>query len=338
MRELSIAGRRIADDEPPYMVAEVGHNHQGSVALAKRIFDAAARAGADAVKLQKRDNRTLFTPAFYDSPYDSPHAFGATYGAHREALEFGWVEYTELKAYAESLNLHFFATAFDIPSADFLVRLGVPAIKIASGDLTNTPLLRYIAGLGIPVLLSTGGGAMADVDRAMAALDGTPAAILQCTAAYPCSEAALNLRVIETYRQRFQLEVAGISDHSEGITAAPAAVALGARVFEKHFTVDRTMKGSDQAFSLDEAAMTAYVNGIRGAWLALGDGVKAPCRMEAAPLRKMAKSPYWGPFGPVLQSPADGLPAWKIDKFSQGRFLREPLADGQVITSTGVLG
>ena len=354
MRELVIAGRRIADDTDPFIVAEVGSNHQGSVETCKLLFRAAADCGVDAVKLQKRSNRDLFTPAFFNSPYNSQHAFGATYGAHREALEFDFEQYTELKAYAESLGLIFFATAFDIPSAGFLHRLGVPAFKVASGDLTNTTLLQHLAAFGLPMIVSTGGGTLEDVKRANLvwfdafpdSLVRLPVAYLQCTAAYRCEPHEMNLRVIETYRAQFPNIVTGLSDHQNGIAMGPVAFALGARIFEKHFTLNRTWKGSDHAFSLEPAGMRKYVRDLKRTAEALGDGVKRVYESEKAPIRKMAKSPvvlhtveagYALDAGDVaLQSPADGLPAWKADKF-YGRPLQETLRAGQVIDSTGVI-
>ena len=352
MRELTISGRRIADDAPAFVVAEIGQNHQGSVETAKLLFRAAADCGCDAVKLQKRESRTLYTPAFYNAPYNSLHAFGHTYGQHREALEFDGDQYTELKAYAESLGLVFFATAFDIPSADFLHKLGVPAFKVASGDLTNTPLLRHIAGFGLPMIVSTGGGTLEDVARAfreaiLGSVDGAIfLAFLQCTAAYPCEPHEMNIRVIETYRQRFPGTVIGLSDHQNGIAMGPVAFALGARIFEKHFTLNRTWKGSDHAFSLEPAGMRKYVRDLKRVAVALGDGVKRVYESEKPPIRKMAKSPVMlhtveagytvSADDLALQSPADGLPAWKSEKF-YGRTVSETLAAGRVLDTTGVL-
>src|SRR5262245_42691210 len=166
MRRLKIADRAIDDGSDCYVIAEIGHNHQGNLETAKQMFRVAKDCGADAVKLQKRENRTLFTRAAFDKPYANENSFGASYGEHREALEFGWFEYAELKAYAESLGVHFFATAFDFASADFLANLDVPAFKIASGDLKNVPLLRHVAQFQKPMILSTGGGTMEDVTRA----------------------------------------------------------------------------------------------------------------------------------------------------------------------------
>ena len=156
MRELTIDGRRIADDTACFVIAEIGHNHQGSVEKARELFVLAKQAGVDAVKLQKRDNRRLFTRELYDSPYDNENSFGPTYGAHREALELDRGAYEELQAWARELGLVFFATAFDEASADLLEELDIPAYKIASGDLRNTPLLRRVASFGKPMIVSTG--------------------------------------------------------------------------------------------------------------------------------------------------------------------------------------
>ncbi|MFL6029292.1 MAG: N-acetylneuraminate synthase family protein, partial [Gaiellaceae bacterium] len=151
MRRLVIDGVAIGDDEPCYVIAEVGHNHQGDVVQAKRLIDAAKDCGASAVKLQKRSNRSLYTREFYEQPYDNELSFGRTYGEHREALELDADAYRELLSYARDVEVTLFATAFDFESADLLGELGVPAFKFASGDLTNTPLQRHVAAFGKPM-------------------------------------------------------------------------------------------------------------------------------------------------------------------------------------------
>ena len=198
----------------------------------------AKQAGVDAVKLQKRDNRRLFTRALYDSAYDNENSFGPTYGAHREALELDRGAYVELQACARELGLVFFATAFDEASADLLSELDVPAYKIASGDLRNTPLLRHVAAIGKPLIVSTGGATIEDVDRAVETVTAInpQLCLLQCTASYPASVEELELGVIATYRERYPELVVGLSDHQDGIAMAPVAYMLGARVIEKHFT------------------------------------------------------------------------------------------------------
>jgi sialic acid synthase len=288
LRELVIDGTRIADDTDAYVIAEIGHNHQGNLDLCKRMFQAAKDAGCNAVKLQKRDNKTLYSPEFYNSPYNSENSFGATYGEHREALEFGYDQYCDLRDYSEQLGISFFATAFDVFSADFLNSLGVPAFKIASGDLTNVDLLNHVSQFKAPLIISTGGGTMKEVGRAYDLCH--PGAIMQCTSGYPASYKELNLSVIETFHYAFPKSVIGFSDHSNGISMAPIAYALGARIFEKHFTLDRTMKGTDQAMSLEPSGMRKMVRDLKRARLALGDGIKRRYQSEAIPLAKQWKN------------------------------------------------
>ena len=190
-RSFTMGAATITDDSAAYVVAEIGANHQGDVETAKKMIQAAALAGADAVKFQKRDNQALFTPEAYNAPYASENAFGATYGEHREALEFGKDEYIELMKEAKAQGVEFFATPWDFPSVDFLEDLDVPAYKVASCDLTNTPLLSYIAQTGRPTIISTGGGTLEAVDRAVEIVQGagTQLAVMQCTSGYPRSSA-----------------------------------------------------------------------------------------------------------------------------------------------------
>lgn len=291
MRSLLIDGVRLSDESDCYVIAEVGHNHQGSVARCRELFRVAKECGADAVKLQKRDNRSLYTRAMYDKPYDNENSFGSTYGEHREALEFGRDEYVELQRYSRELGLTFFATAFDIPSADFLAELDMPAYKIASGDLRTLPLLAHVARIGKPMIVSTGGATLEDIERAYEIIVpmNPQLAFLQCTAAYPAAAEDLNLRVITTLRERFPEMVVGLSDHENGIALAVAAYVLGARIVEKHFTLNHTDKGTDHAFSLEPIGMRKLVRDLRRTRVALGDGVKHPVPSERQPLLKMGK-------------------------------------------------
>jgi len=344
VRELVIDGRRISDDTSCFVIAEIGHNHQGSLERAQELFVAARDCGVDAVKLQKRDNRTLFTRAQYDAPYDNENSFGPTYGAHREALELDAAAYAELAALARELGLVFFATAFDEPSADVLAGLDLPAYKIASGDLRNTPLLRHVAAIGKPMIVSTGGATIEDVDRAVeAVLPINPqVCLLQCTAAYPAAVEELNLQVITTLRERYPELVIGLSDHQDGIAMSVAAYMLGARVLEKHFTLSHTLKGTDHAFSLMPEGMRKLVRDLKRIPAALGDGVKRPLPSEEAPLRKMGKQlvaaralPAGHELGPgdlVARSPAgDGLPPYELGALV-GRVLARPLEADQSVT------
>jgi sialic acid synthase len=343
-RQLTIADRVISDDSAPYVIAEIGHNHQGDLQTAKDIFRAAAENGAAAVKLQKRDNRALFTREMFDKPYDNENSFGATYGEHREALEFDKSEYQELAAEAARLNVTFFATAFDIPSADFLAELQMPAYKISSGDLKNTPLLTRVASIGKPMVISTGGATMEDVQRAYDVIlpINTQLCILQCTSGYPAVNAELDLRVIATFREHFPDAVIGYSGHDNGIAMPLAAYMLGARVIEKHFTLSRSMKGTDHSFSLEPVGMKKMVRDLERVQLALGDGRKKVYASEASPMLKMGKKLVVTrdlPAGHVLaaadvtaKSPGDGLPPYRLDEILGKALTRELHADDAVTT------
>ena len=341
-RHLIIGSKVIDDDSDCYVIAEIGHNHQGSVEKAKEMFRAAKECGVNAVKLQKRDNRTLFTREMYMTPYDNENSFGSTYGAHREALEFGRDEYVELKRYAAELGLTMFATAFDFRSADFLAELDMPAFKIASGDLKNTPLLKYVAQIGKPMIVSTGGGTIEDVQRAYFTVMSVnrQLCILQCTASYPVEPENMNLRVITSYRERFPDIVIGLSDHQNGIALADVAYVLGARVIEKHFTLNRAWKGTDHAFSLEPVGMRKMVRDLRRTHAALGDGIKRMLPEEAKPLFKMAKKLVASralPPGHILtlddialKSPNDGLPPYELGNVV-GKVLRRALMEDETL-------
>jgi sialic acid synthase len=343
-RRLTIDRVDITDVGDCYVIAEIGHNHQGDVEKAKQLIRAAKECGADAVKLQKRSNRTLYTRAYYDQPYDNEFSFGSTYGAHREALELSVEDYRELQAYARGQGIAFFATAWDVESADLLAELDVPAFKIASGDLLNTPLQRHVASFGKPIFLSTGGGTMDDVERAVETIlpINEQVCVLQCTAAYPAATEDLNLRVITTLRARFPGLVVGLSDHQSGISMALVAYMLGARVIEKHFTLDHALKGTDHAFSLMPDGLRRLVRDLRRIEPALGDGVKRPLPVEARPLEKMGKKLVAArdlDLGHVLtrndiaiKSPADGgLPPYELDRLV-GRRLRRPVGFEDLLT------
>jgi N-acetylneuraminate synthase/sialic acid synthase len=292
MRQLVIDGRIINDSTDCFVTAEVGHNHMGKLDVALEMVKVAKECGADAVKLQKRNNRTLFASEILNQPYDHPNSYGATYGEHRDYLEFGETEYKELAAYSKKVGILFFSTAFDHESADFLEKLDMPLYKLASADIKNTPLLKHVAGFKKPMILSSGGATLDDVKRAhdIVAKFHNNFAILQCTAAYPCEFEQLDLKVIETFRKEFPNTLIGLSDHDNGIAMAPVAYVLGARFIEKHFTLNRANKGTDHAFSLEPIGLRKMVRDLKRTRVALGDGAKKQYPNEVKPLLKMAKS------------------------------------------------
>ena len=344
MRELRIADHVVDDESDAYVIAEVGHNHQGSVEKCMELFRAAKECGCDAVKLQKRHNRSLYTRAMYEKPYDNDFSFGPTYGLHRERLELSDLDYATLRQYATELGLDFLATAFDQPSAEFLAEVDVAAFKIASGDINNVPLLRQVAGYGKPVVLSTGTAGMDEVRAAFDTVDAVnpQVVLLQCTATYPAEFAELNLNVIRTFRDEFPTSVVGASLHDSGIAMAAVAYVLGARVIEKHFTLNRAARGTDHAFSLEPVGMRKMVRDLRRTRVALGDGVKRMYASEAAARVKMGKSLYAArplPAGTVIalddlaiKSPGGFLPPSRIERVIGARLLRD-LAEEEPITA-----
>ena len=345
---MKILNREITRESAPYLIGEIGHNHQGDVKRAMSMMSTLLAAGFHAGKLQKRSNRAMFTSSLYNSPYSGHNSYGDTYGEHREKLEFGKSDYKTLIEWGEEIGLHFFATAFDEEAADFLMDLAMPAFKIASGDIVNTPLLRKVANLGRPLFVSTGGASLEDVKRAVdLILPLNPQlCILQCTASYPCPPEGtgydvFNLRVIQTYLKAFPDCVIGFSDHQSGIAFGPAAVALGATVFEKHVTFDRAAKGTDHPFSLEPVGQKKYARDIQRTYEALNDGVKRRFDCENAPLRKMAKSIYASediPHGAIitrsmlsLKTPADGLPPYLLESII-GRKTKRFIGKEELIT------
>lgn len=319
MRSIILDGKTYSDDSLPFVIAEIGHNHQGDLDTALKMIRAAKDSGASAVKLQKRKNSDLFTPDFFNSPYVSENAYGETYGLHREALELSEDEYLACQREAEKCGITFFATAFDFASAEFLNEIGVPLFKVASGDLTNHPLLEKLAAFKKPIILSTGGATIADIDAATRVLQAGKAnfALLQCTAGYPPAPEEANLRVIEKLRADYPEIVVGYSGHDSGVIYSVVAYVLGARIIEKHFTLDRTMKGTDHAFSLEPRGMKKMTDEFVSVGKALGNGIKIRYPSEEGPLRKMGKMIVASrnlTAGTVIEkshlefrSPADGL-------------------------------
>lgn len=342
MKKNSFDVSKFRGGDKAFVIAEIGHNHRGSLETARKLFLEAKNAGADAVKLQKRDNRSLFTSKLYDQVYDNPNSYGRTYGEHREALEFGRDEYLVLMAYAKVIDILFFSTPFDFRSLEFLAELGMPAYKIASADLFHTPLLKKIAEIGKPMFLSTGGGTMTDIRRACDTIlpINNQLSILHCTAAYPVDPADMNLNVITELLKEYPDQTIGLSDHENGIDAASLAYIMGARVFEKHFTLNRSWKGTDHAFSLEPRGLRQLVRNLNRIPLMLGDGQKRLMESEKKPLTKMIKSIVAAkdlPKGTVLNEtdidykcPQGGLMPWQYTDVI-GKKTKTEITEEQII-------
>jgi sialic acid synthase SpsE len=291
--KITIGKREVGENEPVFVIAEIGLNHNGEVDLARRMIVEAARLGVDAVKFQKRSIPDLLTRESREKAYPGANSFGASYGAHREALELPDDVWPELRDLAYAHGVEFFASPWEEKSADFLFELGVPAFKIASCDVPNLPLLRHVARFGRPVLLSTGMSTLEEVDAAVAAITTfTPhLSVLHCVSAYPFDNHLANLRMIPVLRDRYPQAVIGYSGHEKsGTVISTAAVAMGARIVERHFTLDRTLRGPDHAASLEGNGLRSLITNIRIFEEALGTGEKAILDEERPIRAKLGKS------------------------------------------------
>ena len=288
---IRIGDRLIGEGQPCFVIAEGGVNHNGDRALALKLVDIAARAGADAIKFQKRSIPDILVRAALDARYVKPTSLGATYGEHRARLELSDDVYSELMDAARKRDVLFLASAWDRPSADFLERLGVPAFKIASADLTNLPLIDHIAAKAKPVLLSTGMSTLEEVADAVTTVrrHHDELILLQCTSTYPAENEDLNLRAMELLRREFGVLV-GYSGHERGLAPTEAAVALGAVVVERHITTDRTLPGPDHAASLEPRGLELLVRNIRNIEAALGAPIKRVLDRERPVRERLAKS------------------------------------------------
>lgn len=326
MKKIKFGKREIEKDGKPFFIAEIGHNHQGNLDTALKMVETAAFCGADAVKLQKRHNKVLYTEAFYNSPYNSENSYAPTYGKHRDFLEFDLEQYKKLKEHAAKHNIEFFSTAFDIPSVDFLEELGVEAYKIASGDITNIPLLHYVAKKEKPMFVSTGAADLDEVKQAYNAIlkYNNQIVLMHCAAGYPTDYENLNLAIIQTFNKEFPETIIGYSGHDDGIMASLLAHMLGATVFEKHFTLNHSWKGTDQSFSLMPEGLRKQIRDLQRVKVALGDDKKIIREFEKEARYKMGKSIYTAKAlkkgtkitekNIVLKSPAEGLVPYHLEK------------------------
>jgi sialic acid synthase SpsE len=284
------SGLTIGHGHPCFIVAEIGNNHQGEFSVARQMIDEAAAAGVQGVKFQKRDMEALLTREGRAAPYTGRNSFGPTYGEHRNALELSIEQMAELKEYSESLGLVFFASAWDEPSLRQVLGLDVDVLKICSADLVNVPLVRRYASSGIPIILSTGMSSLEDIDVALDEIRAyhDDVILLHCNSTYPCPEEQIGLPVMEGLRERYGLPV-GYSGHEQGIGPSVASVALGACVVERHFTLDKTLKGTDHQASLEPAELARMVRMIREVEKAMCVKGKKVFPEEQAAAKKLRK-------------------------------------------------
>ncbi|XP_022660290.1 sialic acid synthase-like [Varroa jacobsoni] len=281
--------RLVGDCQPVLVIAEIGQNHQGDVEIALRMIEEAAQAGVDCVKFQKSSLQHKYAASVLSRRYDSPNSFGDTYGEHKAFLELPKNAFHLLKDKAASHGLLMSASAMDEVALDFLVELGVPFIKIGSGDSNNLRLIHKAAKTNIPLIISTGMSDLSAVERLYEA-SSKPLGLLQCTSAYPSSPADANLRVLSTYAEKFQDAVIGYSGHEKGFVSTLGAVAREAKIIERHFTLDKQLKGSDHQCSLNPQEMAEMVKQIRQLELALGSAHKTFLDCERPCFAKLGKS------------------------------------------------
>ncbi|SNZ20138.1 N-acetylneuraminate synthase family protein [Cohaesibacter gelatinilyticus] len=248
-----------------FVIAEVGNNHQGKLETAREYIRVFATLGADAIKFQTRNNKYLFSESGYAAPYNGDNSFASTYGEHRELLELKPEWLPILKEDCEKFGAKFMSTPFDEPSLDLVNKAGVDLIKIASFDLGNLPFLKKIAATGLPIVMSCGGGKAEHIRASFEQLRaGTDQiAILHCVSEYPCDHNRLGLNNLDILKAAFPECVIGLSDHFTGILSGPVAYMKGARVFEKHVTLNRAWKGTDHGFSLEPEGFRKFIRDIK---------------------------------------------------------------------------
>ena len=268
-----------------YIIAEAGVNHNGSLEIAKKMVDAAGEAGADAIKFQTFKAENIVTQNASRAEYQVKNTGEDTsqYSMLKK-LELSYDDFRELKAYCDDSGIEFLSTPFDVESIDFLQELGIRFLKIPSGEITNFPYLRKIGQTGMPVIMSTGMSTLEEVGEAIRVLRGygsNEISLLHCTTEYPAPLDSVNLRAMQAMAEAFNLPV-GYSDHTSGIAVSVAAVAMGAVIIEKHFTLDRNMEGPDHKASLEPDELKAMVQSIRDVEMAMGTGEKTPAESECA--------------------------------------------------------
>jgi N,N'-diacetyllegionaminate synthase len=277
-----------------FIIAEAGVNHNGDLSLARRLIDVAAEAGADAVKFQLFKADSLATKSAGLAAYQAQQVSDGGQHEMLRRLELSREAHAELMDYARSKGIIFLSSPFDVDGIGFLAKLGLPLLKVPSGEIINLPYLRELARTGLPVILSTGMANMNEIGAAIEALEAAGLArarltVLHCTTEYPTPLEEVNLQAMLTIRDKFNVRV-GYSDHTPGVEVSILAVAMGAQVIEKHFTLDQTMEGPDHQASLSPQELHALVAGVRRAELIRGDGVKTPTPSEARNIPIVRKS------------------------------------------------
>jgi N,N'-diacetyllegionaminate synthase len=343
MKTIDISGRRIGSGEPCFIIAEAGVNHNGSVELAHRLVDAAADAGADAVKFQTFQAGKLVTAQAKKAAYQQ-EATGSSESQLEmlQKLELPLSAYPELISHCRERKILFLSTPFDEESTDLLIKLGMSVLKIPSGEVTNLPFLQFLARKALPMLVSTGMATLGEIENAVQVIRSNGRenfTLLHCVTNYPTPPEEVNLRVMNVLASAFEVPV-GYSDHTRGIEVPLAAAALGACVIEKHFTLDHAMEGPDHKASLNPVELTAMVRGIRIVEASLGSGVKKTSAVEnetATLVRRSLVAACDIPAGVevsmemvAIKRPGSGLPPAMLE-YVLGRKTRQAIPMGSLL-------
>lgn len=329
-------------NEKVFIIAEAGVNHNGCLKTAKKLVDIAVKARCDAVKFQTFKAESLLTKAVAMTGYQKQTVKNSTIKTQFDlikSLELSYRDFETIKKYCAKNKIIFLSTPFDTESADFLDSLRMKLFKVSSGDLTNIPFLKYLATKGKPIILSTGMGDMPEIEEAVLAIKkkgNHKISLLHCVTDYPAAMKDLNLKAIPSLAKQFKVSV-GFSDHSLGIEASIAAVALGAKIIEKHFTISRNSPGPDHKASLEPQELTALVVSIRNIENALGDGIKKRTSVEKQYVRLVRKSLIAAhdiPAGKkitvddvAIKRPGTGIPPKEIERILNRSMKKKILKD-----------
>lgn len=287
-REIKIKDRFIGDGHPVFVIGEIGINHNGDVEIAKKIIAGAKHAGVDAVKFQKRTPEICVHKDQWNIERDTPWG-RMTYIDYRHKVEFNEEQYVEIVRYCKEIGITWFASCWDEPSVDFIEKFDPPLYKTASASLTDFSLLEKVNKLNKPVIMSTGMSTMEEIEKAVSVMNKNNLMIAHATSAYPCKNEELNLKMIETLKNKYSDIPIGYSGHEVGLAPTWAAVALGACFVERHITLDRAMWGTDQAASVEINGMERLISSIRDIELALGDGIKKVYDSELCQIKKLRR-------------------------------------------------
>ena len=285
-KTVRIGGKSVGEGQPCYIIAEIGINHNGDIDIAKRLISVAVGAGCDAVKFQKRTVDVVYTADELAKPRESP--FGTTNGDLKRGLEFEVEDFEEIDHYCREVKIPWLASCWDEASVNMIAQFDVPAFKIASASLTDHNLLRHTRSTGKPIILSTGMSTIGEIDGAVEVLGKDDLVIMHSCSTYPAYYEELNLRAIQTLRERYGVPV-GYSGHETGLPSSVAASVLGACMVERHITLDRAMWGTDHAASLEPNGITRLVRDIRLIEKSMGDGVKRVLEREQPIIKKLRR-------------------------------------------------